>query len=152
RMMTLGRQKFVLKLSRDEQQCFREAGLLARPPSQPVRLWWDRISGQARLAADQIKLEQGRAAEILSISRETERLRRIGIQREPIWISVEDNTAGYDVLSYDSGVVEPTNRLIEVKSTTASPLRFNLTRNEWNKALEFGTSYHFHIWDMQAVP
>jgi hypothetical protein len=46
----------------------------------------------------------------------------------------------------------PTNRLIEVKSTIASPIRFYLTRNEWEKALNFGDAYHFHIWDLQANP
>ena len=115
-------------------------------------MWWDRVAGQARLAADQIKLARARAAERLSLKHEVARLRQLGINQDPKWISIEDNTAGYDILSYDLGPTEPTNRLIEVKSTVASPLRFFLTRNEWDQACSFGPSYHFHIWDMQANP
>jgi len=43
------------------------------------------------------------------------------------------------------------NRLIEVKSTIASPLRF-LTRNEWDQADQFGDAFVFHIWNLQAEP
>jgi hypothetical protein len=42
--------------------------------------------------------------------------------------------------------------LIEVKSTISSPLRFILTRGEWERAKDGGPAYHFHIWDMQKVP
>lgn len=152
KIMLLGRRKFVQKLSRDEMQCFREAGLLADPPTPDVIEWFDRVNGNTRLAADQIKLERARLAERLSLEHESKRLAALGIPLKPQWVSIEDNTAGYDLLSYDTGPVEPINRLIEVKSTIASPLRFFLTRNEWDKACEFGQAYHFHIWDLQAQP
>ncbi len=42
--------------------------------------------------------------------------------------------------------------MIEVKSTTVSPLRFILTRNEWNKAAQAGEAYIFHVWDMSKEP
>jgi hypothetical protein len=93
-------------------------------------------------------LARARQAEELTLMREISRLAALGIQRQPKWIAIEDNTAGYDVLSFDPGEYEPKNRLIEVKSTVASPLRFFLTRNEWEKALKYGDSYHFHVWDM----
>lgn len=44
------------------------------------------------------------------------------------------------------------NRLIEVKSTIASPMRFRVTRNEWEQADKSGAAYSFHIWDMQKAP
>lgn len=146
RIMTLGRQKFIQKLSRDEQQCFRGAGLLREPPDMHVIRWLDQITGRIRHDLNTRNLEQGRRAEQLTIQHEIKRLRQLGIALNPRWISIDDNTAGYDVLSYDPGTVEPTARLIEVKSTIVSPLRFTVTRNEWNQALKFGNSYHFHIW------
>jgi hypothetical protein len=152
KMMTYGRQKFVQKLSRDEQQCFRGAGLLEDPPSWPVIAWWDRVTNRVRLAGDQLKLERARKAEELSLIHETSRLRELGITLPPRWTAIEDNQAGYDIHSYDKGIVEPTARLIEVKSTIASPLRFMLTRHEWDQAVKFGTAYHFHVWDMTANP
>src|SRR5690606_4196512 len=71
---------------------------------------------------------------------------------EPEWPGFDDNYAGYDVLSYDRGETGLQNRLIEVKSTSASPLRFILTRNEWNNAEKSGDAYVFHVWDMNNEP
>jgi hypothetical protein len=65
---------------------------------------------------------------------------------------LEDNTAGYDSLSYDPGVPAPINKLIEVKSTIASPLRFILTRGEWEKAKSIGDAYGFYIWNLGLNP
>lgn len=149
RVMMLGRKKFIQKVSRDERQCFRGAGLLDEPPDMTVIRWLDQITGRIRHDLDAVKLERARHAEQLTIQHESERLRRLGIRLEPRWIAIEDNTAGYDVMSYDKGAVEPIARLIEVKSTIVSPLRFTLTRNEWEQALKFGESYHFHIWHME---
>jgi uncharacterized protein DUF3883 len=67
-------------------------------------------------------------------------------------VSEFQGVAHYDVLSYDlEGVVE-VNIMIEVKSTINSPLRFFLSRNEWNTAEKIGAAYHFHVWDMSADP
>ena len=152
RIITRGRRTFAQKLARDEVQCFREAGLLVNPPTAEIISWWDNITAAVRLAIDQAKLERARKAEKLTLDHETRRLAQLGINRQPVWMAIEDNTAGYDVLSYDPGVFEPVNRLTEVKSTIASPLRFQLSRHEWNIAREIGEQYHFHIWDLQAVP
>lgn len=71
---------------------------------------------------------------------------------KPKWIGLDDNTAGYDVLSYEPGERNPVNKLIEVKSTIASPLRFILTRSEWDKAKAAGAAYCFDIWDLTRDP
>ncbi len=135
------------KLGRDEYSLFRQAELLDDEPDDVVVAWWDRVTGQVRLESDQQRLERARRAERLTIDAEKKRLSELGIKLKPKWIGLDDNTAGYDVLSYDPGIPEPTNKLIEVKSTIASPLRFILTRGEWDKAKSIGSSYCFHIWD-----
>ncbi len=150
KVMKLGRQKFIQKVSRDERQCFRGAGLLIGPPDTEVIRWLDQVTGRIRSQLDAINFERAREAEQLSIVHEIGRLKRLSIDEAPKWISIEDNTAGYDVLSYDAGVVEPIARLIEVKSTILSPVRFMLTRNEWDRAAKSGGSYPFHIWHMQS--
>jgi hypothetical protein len=33
-----------------------------------------------------------------------------------------------------------------------SPLRFIVTRNEWEQAEKFGPAYLFQVWDMQKAP
>ncbi|NKC27772.1 DUF3883 domain-containing protein [Ochrobactrum ciceri] len=118
------------------------------PTPHHVVVWWDIVSGYARLRSDQEKMEQGRFAEILTLDHERERLKAMGIDKQPEWPGFDDNYAGYDVLSYDHGHTGIQTRLIEVKSTSVSPLRFILTRNEWNKAEKSSDAYIFHIWDM----
>lgn len=152
KLMTLGRRRFVKKLNRDEASIFREAGLLGEPPDDETINWWDRITGKIRHEQDKKKLEQGRAAEKLTIEYELSALKAQGIQESPKWIAIEDNTAGYDVLSYSKNEFGLINKMIEVKSSIASPLRFYLSRNEWDHAVIYGSSYLFYIWDMRANP
>lgn len=152
RAITLGRAKFLRQLERDEQQCFRAALLTEDPPQSDSVQWWDALSGHMRRHNDQKRMDRAREAEWLTLQHEFERLKTLGIHQQPKWIAIDDNTAGYDVLSYDPAEAGPRNRLIEVKSTIASPLRFYVTRNEWEQALKFGEAYHFHIWDLAAQP
>jgi len=149
RTIPLGRRKFVQKLERDEAQCFMSAGLLEDPPSSEVITWWDRIAAQTRMLTDESKLMQAREAEKRSLAYEATRIASLGIERGPVWMSIEDNTAGYDILSYDRGAEGPVARLLEVKSTIASPLRFFVSRNEWETCQKMAAAYHFHIWDMK---
>lgn len=83
---------------------------------------------------------------------ERDRLERLGIDKQPEWKGLDDKFAGYDVLSYDPGQFAPINRMIQVKVTTVSPLRFIVTREEWEQARTFGAAYHFHVWNMQKMP
>ncbi|MBK5932419.1 uncharacterized protein DUF3883 [Rhodovulum imhoffii] len=152
KLMRQGRQRFVKKLDPNDQDIFAAAGLMESPTPIHVVKWWDSVSGYARVLTDQEKMEQGRAAEVLTLEYERERLKALGIDLEPEWPGFDDNFAGYDVLSYDHGPHGIQNKLIEVKSTTASPLRFILTRNEWEKAEQAGDSYRFHVWDMTQDP
>ena len=150
--MRAGRIRFINTLGENDHDIFEAAGLMGEPPTAAVVAWWDDVAGHARLIADQKKMEQAREAELLTIEYERKRLAKIGIDKVIGWPGFDDNYAGYDVLSYDlsdSGIVI---RLIEVKSTIASPLRFNVTRNEWNKAVQAGDAYIFHIWDMSKTP
>lgn len=156
KLMTLGRGRFIKRLGseeyRDVRSLFRQAGLLEEPPSADDVEWWDEIQAQVRLQHDAEKMRRAREAEQLSIKHERERLAKLGVLLEPRWMAVEDNTVGYDVLSYNPGQFGPLNKLIEVKSTIASPLRFFLTRNEWEQAKKFGGAYVFHVWNLQREP
>lgn len=156
KLITLGRRRFIQKLSgeefRDVRSLFRQARLLDDPAKGNDIKWWDHVSGKVRLESDKLKLERARMAEELSLNFEKSRLIREGIGTEPKWMAIEDNTVGYDILSYERGEFGLINKLIEVKSTIASPLRFYLSRNEWNHALEVGDAYIFHIWNLQPNP
>jgi hypothetical protein len=142
----------MVLLSRDEIACLRAARLDEVPPPEDVIDWWDDITSRIRALTDAQKQERGREAERLTFHYEVSRLQKLGLGVRPKWVAIEDNTAGYDVLSYDPSETGPVPQVIEVKSTIASPLRFFVTRNEWEKAQEFGEAYKFHVWDLAVEP
>ena len=128
-------------------QSLRAAGLLAENPNLDVIRWWDEIASIARSEHDKVKMENGRLAESLTMELELARLQALGLSVTPRWISVEDNSAGYDVLSYDLGPHGPTARMIEVKSCSSSTFGFYLSRGEWETALR-SQSYVIHLWKL----
>lgn len=150
--MKSGRKRFAAELSSDDYVIFEAAGLMEDVPSAELVEWWDDISGRAHLATGLENMKQGREAERLSLESERKRLKDEGISREPEWLGLDDNYAGYDILTYDQGETGLVNRQIEVKSTIASPPRFFISRNEWQKAEKSGEAYCFHVWNMQRQP
>lgn len=150
--MKQGRMRFLDSLEQNDFDVFAAAGITREPPPLQVVTWWDTVTGFARLLTDLEKMEQARAAEQLTMDHELQRLAGLGINKLPEWKGLDDNFAGYDVLSYDIGEFGTINRMIEVKSTVSSPLRFILTRNEWEQAAKLGAAYCFHVWDMTKTP
>jgi hypothetical protein len=150
--MKQGRLRFLDALEQNDRDVFAAAGLARDPPPMDVVIWWDTVTGFARMLSDIAKMEQARIAEDMTMNFERARLKKLGIEKEPEWKGLDDNFAGYDVLSFDLGEFAPTSRMIEVKSTVASPLRFIITRHEWEQAEKFGSAYIFHVWDMQRTP
>jgi hypothetical protein len=146
RFAPLGRERLRSALTMNEAQCFEAAGLFSDMPTREVFTWWDALAQSTRSAEDDSRLRQGREAEQLTIAFERARLLSLGITLEPRWISLDDNTVGYDVQSFDTGVFFPTNKLIEVKSCARSATEIFITRNEWETAISSSPNYIFHIW------
>jgi hypothetical protein len=142
----LGRDRVRAVLSGGPLQCLNYAGLLG-PIDESVRQWWDELAAHFRAEQSQKLLEIGRQGEQLSFQLETETLQKLGISEVPVWISIEDNTAGYDILSYrrtDNGRLS--KLFIEAKATTTREYVFILTRHEWEVAAEAGSNFRFHFW------
>jgi hypothetical protein len=156
KLVTLGRGKFIRRLRdeeyRDIRSVFREARLLDDPPGLDDVKWWDALQSHVRLQKDLEFNERSREAELMSLKHEKRELAKAGIDREPVWMAIDDNTAGYDILSYRPGEYGPVNKLIEVKSTIANPPVFIITRNEWEQALKFGEAFVFQIWVFSKIP
>lgn len=145
RTMRQGRKRFINALDENDHDIFEAAGLMKEPPTGEIVAWWDEVSGHSRLISDLEKMQQARDAELLTIEYERKRLLDIGIDKEVQWPGFDDNFAGYDVLTYDHGDTGIVTRLVEVKSTIQSPLRFIVSRNEWDKAEQSGEAYIFHV-------
>lgn len=139
-----GRSKLLSILDSDIVQCFREAALLDARPSDSALEWWDEMSAIARAEADIERMKNARTAERLSLDYETSRLRSLGITQEPEWKSIEDNSLGYDILSYDVQHDSLIRKMIEVKSTTTGYIY--ISRNEWRNAQSSKGRTFFHIW------
>lgn len=156
KLITLGRGKFIRRLRDDEyrdiRSVFREARLLDDPPGLDDVRWWDALQTHVRLQKDLEFNERSREAELMSLEHERRELAKAGIRLEPVWMAIDDNTAGYDILSYWPGEYGPINKLIEVKSTIANPPSFILSRNEWEQALKFGEAFVFQIWVFSKTP
>lgn len=146
RFSPYGREKLRSALGSNEAQCFASAGLFIEMPTLDVLAWWDELAQYVRASENDARLEQGREAEQLTIEYERHRLQSLGINLDPKWISVNDNTAGYDVQSFDVGIVDPIVKLIEVKSCARDIVAIFLTRNEWETAVARSPNYCFHIW------
>lgn len=146
--ITFGRSEVMNSLEDmlNLKQCFKSAQLLEGEPSFEVIEWWDELSQLIRAEKDNKKVQQGREGEKLSFEYEKKRLAELGIKQMPKWMALEDNTLGYDIKSFDLGEYGPINKLIEVKSCSSDNMIIFLTRNEWNKALEYKQNYVFHIW------
>lgn len=150
RISYLGRTKVKQILTDDELQCLNFAGLLVDNPSDNVINWWETIGKFFRILDDDKKMEIGKEGERRSLELETERLLECGINNKPKWISIEDNTAGFDILSYrNPSPVDISEIKIEVKACTYSPVHFIITKNEWKTALEYKNNYIFHIWNLE---
>jgi hypothetical protein len=141
RFFPYGRQRLATALTQDELQTFRSAGLFEEVPPAEVVEWWDAFAALIRSAEDERLHAQGRYGERLSLTYERDRLVSLGISEEPKWVALDDNSAGYDIQSYEHTDYGLKNLLIEVKSSQRSPPRLVLTRGEWSAAVRYGDAY-----------
>ena len=146
RLAPAGRNHVLQAIGVNGVQCLRAAGLLGTEARATD--WWDTLAAANRSERDARLLAQGREGERLSLAYETARLQREGIEREPVWVAIDDNTVGYDILSYSVAEGHEVSRLIEVKSTYAEPPRMILSRNEWETAAQSGAVFEFHLWEL----
>ena len=150
RVSYLGRKRALEVVSEDQRQCLEFAGLLVTPLSDTVVTWWDELGAYFREEKEQQSIEVGREGERRTMSHETQRLKDEGIPKEPMWVALEDNRAGYDVHSFQNIGGEIGDLRIEVKATSYSPTHFILTRPEWNTASKQPNLHIFHIWNLET--
>ena len=147
RLVPFGRQRVIRALDIDHAQCFRAAGLFDEAPDDETVQWWDRVAALMRGVSDAEKMKRARLAERLSLEHEQRRVKGLGIRDEPKWVSLEDNSLGYDILSYDRDSERRTvTRLVEVKSKLSDSIF--LTRNEWQNASGAAQRTVIHVWDL----
>lgn len=146
----LGRLRFLSELDdidAEVKRCFNHAGLFVETAPSDVADWWYNLNHEMRGFLNFDNMLQGRAAEEKTLELERAELAKLGITASPIWKSLDDNTLGFDILSYrPSGGEFPTNLLIEVKSSSRNPPVAVISRDECIKAEKSKDKYIFHVW------
>ncbi len=137
-----GRSRVISFAGTQIAQVFVEAGL-ADGTSDAVVAFWDALAARARGQRDNKLTQIGRMGERLTIAFEEQRT-----GKTPIWVAIDNNADGYDVLSV-VGATDLKKLTIEVKTSTQGPSGFAmLTRNEWEMAVE-SESHVFHFWNLR---
>ena len=145
RRIPYGRKEAYLIMSPEEQRCFDEAGLMESTDAEVID-WWDALAERERFKRDVSHLDVGREGERFTVLYEQQ---RTGVT--PIWVSVESNIAGYDILSCRE---KHSNEdvLIEVKSSQKpmEKARCIITRHEWETAQRRNNvgRYFFYLWKL----
>lgn len=140
-----GRNRIKIFLDGDTRQCFEEAKLFDSTDKETID-WWDELSSQEYDEDNRRNLLTGRIGEALSIEYEKQ---RIGF--EPKWISLEDNSAGYDLLSSRSA---DDKQILNIETKTSKQIIGNawafISRNEWDVAVS-ASEYVFHFWSLGSA-
>jgi len=144
-----GRDVALRNLDPDTVQCLETAGVFTTIPNADVVAWLDEISILAISIRARSNLAKGRAAERLSLQYEKNCLAGAGINRTVEWVALNDNHAGYDILSwtYQNGAITP--KLIEVKAYSGITASFYITRHEWETAQAMISPYVFQVWGLE---
>lgn len=132
----------------DEWLCLEIAGL-SEAISQDVISWWDMHAQLARHEIDEKKLRTGREGELRSFEFESIKLQPHNLT--PIWASLQDNSLGYDILSFniESGM---SDCYIEVKSSQSPyrPFFVYLSEGEAKFAEENAENWMLHYWNPET--
>lgn len=136
-----GRKESFIFMSKDEQACFYEAGLMNDEPDNRDIKWWDQIANYIRSQDDLFRNETARKGELYTVLYESNRT-----GKKPQWISIDSNLTGYDVIS----CVSKDNKarlLIEVKCSELSinNAEFYVTAHEWHTACN-SSNFLFYLW------
>lgn len=146
-----GRRALRDALPTDAGECFRRAGAFDDNPAPEAVAFLDRLANIARAHANLTLIESGREAERMSFELEVARCSQMASAPPVEWVALDDNAAGYDILSSRLVNGRPSPKLVEVKSCRGRPLRLILTRNEWDTACRHHEAYTVHFWDMQEA-
>lgn len=146
--LTHGLREFKESLSDDEIQCFKEAGLMEKLnlKNDKICKWWDDIEKVAWEENKRDNLETGRVGEKKTLEFEENRLKKLRINKSPLWESRISNRSGFDILSYDKIKKEIFEIYIESKCTENPNGYFYLSKGEWRKANEKKDKYYVYHW------
>ena len=106
-------------------------------------LWWKRLSEYYR--NNDTNIEKGIDGEFLTLKYEINKLYNLNIDKTPLLMSIDNETLGYDILSFRKSSNDIYEIYIEAKFSNNN--KFFLTKNEWNAANKYLDNYFIYFWN-----
>ena len=144
-----GREAVKSSIDIDEWLCLEMADLSTSISPEAIS-WWDWHAQQARQELADKNLKTGREGESRSYEFECAKLESHNLT--PIWASLQDNSLGYDILSYSSEQsLAP--MYIEVKSSQSpyKPYFVYLSEGEAKFAQAHAENWVLHYWNSEIT-
>jgi hypothetical protein len=145
RSVPFGRAAVFKLLDDDIFQSFQIASLTDALPDLECAQWWTKLEAKVRSDVADSQENQWRDAEYKTLMNERQKLTGTGL--DPTWVSIDNNSAGYDIASWTitEGEIHPSHKFIEVKYSS-SLSRFFISRYEWNFAQRHPSSWELQFW------
>ncbi len=150
--LPMGIKHFLEKFDDNFIQVLNSCDLLIKlnhkEETKEIRDWWKELINFSRLLVDEKKLESGDQGEEKTLQYEVEKLKKIGIKKEPIWVSFYDNFLGYDIESWNKDL-----SIIFIESKKSSKLNgeFFISKGEWLAAKRETNSYFVYLWIQESL-
>lgn len=137
----------ILISNSDDKGCMSQLGLLNIKLDEEAENWWLELAQFSRKIFDKKTQEIGNAGEALTVKYE---IKRLGDDSKIEKMYIQDNNAGYDILSYIDDTFEQKLH-IEVKASNQGLDGFaNISSGQWKRAEEFKSAYNFYFWLLET--
>jgi hypothetical protein len=107
------------------------------------------VSKKDYAKSQRVNAETGKLGELIVFEHEKKLLSNYKIDKQVEWVSVEDETLGYDILSYDLKDGKVSKKYIEVKTTKGGKYEsFYISKNEMNKFKSNDNFVIYRVYDI----
>jgi hypothetical protein len=107
------------------------------------------VSKKDYAKSQRVNAETGKLGELIVFEHEKKLLSNYKIDKQVEWVSVEDESLGYDILSYDLKDGKVSKKYIEVKTTKGGKYEsFYISKNEMNKFKSNDNFVIYRVYDI----
>jgi len=134
------RRRFLKTINSNELQLLRDAELIDIDDDE-VENWWLELINFLKKKDIEKKIISGDEGEDASMNFEKQKLKTLGVNNRPIRVSIDDDSLGYDIESWDKKDGDLRKIFIEVKNNI-----FIFKSGQWREAQAKKNSYFAHYW------
>ena len=143
RVIKYGRSHLVNQLTENEKQVFEAADLLIENPNKEIVEWWSELESLTSKTQENWGF---RDWENRSLQKEIKILESENCPHQPVWVALNDNFLGYDIISYRKIDNDWIPFYIEVKSTDSGLSKFLISDREIQTLIQSPDCYQIDFW------